>query len=360
VARDPISGSEARAERYASDASVASGFPGDLVACAGYAVAAWVAVVSVGIAPSLARFLLGVPLLVFLPGYALVAALFPGRPSRNASQLGALSGLSRQFDSARSIQRRGVRWGERVALAFGLSLFLLPPLALAVDLSPWAFDPAPIVSSLVGFVFVLLAVATVRRLRLPREQRFALPVGAWVGDFRAGLVGSPVDALVNLVLIFSIVAAVASMTYALAVPNPGSTTSGIYLLAGNNETGELAFADYPTDPRTGGSGEVTVLVENDEQRRVNYTVVAQLERVNGNGTVVGRTELDSFTPSVAANESWRRGHNFSLPPGVAGDDLRLAYLLYRGEPPADRVPLPSNAYREAYLSLNVTAAGEGG
>ena len=72
------------------------------------AVGALVALLSVPVVP---RTLLGLPLVLFLPGYALVSALFPSR--------------------------EGLDDIERVALGFGLSLALIPLIVLGIEYSPW-------------------------------------------------------------------------------------------------------------------------------------------------------------------------------------------------------------------------------
>jgi len=49
--------------------------------------------------------------------------------------------------------------------------------------------------------------------------------------------------------------------------------------------------------------------------------------------------------------------NHTVAPTLPGERLRLVYLLYKGDPPAE--PTVENAYREVHLWVNVSE-GTGG
>jgi uncharacterized membrane protein len=357
VSRDSLS-ENAATDRYAESASALGGLPGDLFVIVAYALVAGGLVVA-GL-PSTLQFLVGIPLAVFVPGYTVLSALFPGRPSRNAGQVSSLSGMSRRFSSLRSIQQRGVRWGERVALSFGLSMFLIPLLALALDFATLVFGTGslyhtgPIVAVLVGFSTLCALVGLVRRLRLSRAERFGVPVGYWVDDFVGGLTGSPVDALLNIVLILSVLVGAASMTYALAVPQDGSSATNFYV-GTQNGSGEVTL-DHPRNLTAGQPQQLTVGIGNHEGEPANYSVVVQLQRYSGE-EVLARNTLDRFsTGTIPQNRTWQRQH--TVTPTIAEDNLQLVYLLYRGDPPQN--PTEQNAYRSIHLAVNVSSGGGGG
>jgi uncharacterized membrane protein len=354
VSRDSLS-ENAATDRYAESASSLGGLPGDLLLVVAYALVAG-GLVIMGL-PSALQFLVGVPLAVFVPGYTVLSVLFPGRPSRNAGQVSSLSGMSRTFSSLRSIQQRGVRWGERVALSFGLSLFIIPLLALVLDFSTLVFDTGslyrtgPIVATLVGFSMLCALVGVVRRLRLPRAQRFGVPVGYWIDDFVGGLTGSPVDALLNVVLILSVLVGAASMTYALAVPQDGSSATNFYVGTQNGSGG--VTLDHPRNLTAGQPQQLTVGIQNHEGEPANYSVVVQLQRYSGE-EVLTRNTLDRFsTGTIPQNRTWQRQHRVT--PTITEDNLQLVYLLYRGDPPQN--PTEQNAYRSIHLSVNVSGGG---
>lgn len=358
MSRDSLDG-DGRPDRYADSAAAFRGLPGDLIVVFVYTVVV-AALVVLGDLPATIQFVLGLPLLLFVPGYAVLAALFPGRPSRNAGRVSSLSGMSRRFESMRSIQRRGVRWGERAALSFGLSLFAVPLLALCLGFLPVLFDTGspyrtlPIVAILTAVTLAATAVGFVRRLRLPRAERFAVPAGYWVHDFAGGLTDSPVDALLNVVLVLSILVSTATLTYAFAMPQDAEAPTG-FRVGVVNDSNQLDF-DYPTNLTEGEGQQYAVSVENDADRTTNYTVVVQLQRRNGS-EVLARDELTRFSsPPVPANRTWRNQH--TVTPDTAGENLQLVYLLYEGDPPAN--PTSGNAYRMVHLSVDVAPNGSGG
>lgn len=94
----------------------------------------------------------GLVLVLFLPGYALAAALFPGK--------------------------NGPRHLIRGSLSVGFSLATALAIGLALNFSPWGLRLGPIVASLVFSTFAFVAAAYYRRIQLPEEDRF-LPGFAW-------------------------------------------------------------------------------------------------------------------------------------------------------------------------------------
>jgi len=103
------------------------------------------------------RVLLGLLLVLFLPGYSLIAALFPAKDD--------LDGI------------------ERIALSFGLSIAVVPLLGLALNYTPFGIRLVPVLVVLSMFTVSLAVVAGVRRLGLPEGERFVVGVGVSSEDF---------------------------------------------------------------------------------------------------------------------------------------------------------------------------------
>ena len=83
------------------------------------------------------RTVLGLPMVLFFPGYALIAALFPGKDD--------LDGI------------------ERVALSFGLSIAVVPLLGLGLNYTPWGIRLIPILITLVIFTLGMCIITIYRR-----------------------------------------------------------------------------------------------------------------------------------------------------------------------------------------------------
>jgi uncharacterized membrane protein len=96
------------------------------------------------------RIILGLPLVLFLPGYSLIAALFP-----------------RKYDLD------GI---ERIALSFGLSIAVVPLLGLALNYTPFGIRLSPILTVLSVFTISLALGAYVRRSMIPEEDRFVVDI----------------------------------------------------------------------------------------------------------------------------------------------------------------------------------------
>ena len=88
------------------------------------------------------------PLVLFLPGYSLIATLFPRKDDLDAI--------------------------ERIALSFGLSIAITPLLGLALNYTPFGIRLLPILIVLSVFTISLAICAYVRRCKIPEEDKFVV------------------------------------------------------------------------------------------------------------------------------------------------------------------------------------------
>lgn len=294
--------------------------------------------------------LFGLPLLLFLPGYALLAALFPGRAASDGAEemnSGGTSPLPRQVDII-----------ERAALSFGMSVAILPWFALGLGFTPGRFSLYSILKGLTVIIGAGIGIGALRRLRLPAPDRFYVPVFEWVEEARAAVfdAGSALDGVVNLVLFLSVIVALSSIAFGMVVPNHQSSFTNFYL-ATENESGELVASGYPTAFVDGESKPVVLGIDNREGREITYTVVVRLQRVmtsNGTAQVVEVRELDRFRITLAANRTWT--DTYAITPTMQGDDLRLQFILYRGDAPEE--VNRETAYRRLHLWIDVSSADQ--
>lgn len=287
------------------------------------------------------RILFGLPFALFVPGYAFVSALFPEQGSAPTE------------DEDTANEDHGIDGIERIALAFGMSIAIVPLIGLVLNFTPWGIRLTPIVLSVGGFTISCAIIATFRRWELPDEERFSVPYRDWITVGRAELFepDDRVDAALNVALALSILLALGSVGFAVASPQDGEQFTEFYLLT-QDDDGEFVASDYPETFAQGESESVIIGIENQEHETVDYTVVIQLERVEGEGNetqVTEREELDRFSTTLAHNETHRTDQEIT--PTLTGDNLRLTFLLYDGEVPAE--PTRENAYRELHLWIDV-------
>ena len=295
-----------------------------------------------------AQVILRLPILLFLPGYVLVSIAFPERPTAPSQAYGERRGV---VSRARSIRHDGVDLVERGALAFGMSIALIPLYGLGLTLAGLGLEAIVVVLPLL-VVFGAI-VGTIRRAQVPRADRFILPVRYWYERAHAFLFDTDnvVHLAINIALAVSVLLALSTMAYALAVPPAGETYSGFYLLT-EDDDGELIAENYPTEFVAGESQELIFGIENRERATSEYTVVIELQRVDTSAdetTILERNELSRMQVTVEDGAVEYVTHD--VEPTMLGSDLRLTYSLYLEEAPDE--PDADSAYRQLHLWIDV-------
>ena len=337
------------------------------------------------------RVLFGLVFVLFLPGYAFIAALFPEAgtsPSATDSSddetpevtAGAQSDTDTESDEQVSVLSapitRGIDGIERVALSFGLSIALVPLVGLVLNFTPFGIRLVPIVLSITGLTVLLTVVAAVRRWELPPEERFDVPYRRWIDTARGELLepDSNTDAALNILLAVSVLLAVGSVAYAVAVPPQGEQFSEFYILT-EGDDGDLVADDYPETLVVGEPHPLHVGIGNNEYESTTYTVVIQLQRVEietatptdgppatpearaQNATakqsvrVLERAELDRYSDTLEHNTTSITQRELTPAGEVTGEDLRVTFLLYTEDPPA--TPTRDTAYRTLHLWVDI-------
>ncbi|MDI6719426.1 MAG: DUF1616 domain-containing protein [Methanomicrobiales archaeon] len=277
------------------------------------------------------RLLFGLPLVLFVPGYALIAALFPRK--------GDLDGI------------------ERVALSFGLSIAVVPLIGLGLNYTPFGIRLDPILASLVAFTVAMAAVAQYRRHLLGPEERYEVSSGAMLAAMRDGFGGkggTRTDRVLSVVLVASVVVAIGTLTYVVLVPREGEHFTEFYILGeGGKATG------YPTAFSAGTPQKVIIGIGNHEYRTVNYTVETYLlesrfdERTNLT-TMEDSRRLDRFSLAVPHNATEERLYTFTAPDPRYN---RIEFLLFNESVPDGAMPLAerlNSSYRDLHLWIDVT------
>lgn len=314
------------------------------------AVLASVAVYYVGFEAPI-RFLVAVPLLLFFPGYVLVGILFPRSGAVDRSRSKATGSLA-------TISRLGRITGfERVALAVGLSVALVPFYGFGLEALPVGAFDSVILPTLVGGVLIGAVVASVRRLRVPAAERFRLPLGAIRQAVMAPITGSMPrgERIATIALAVTVLLAVLSVGYVFAMPQDGEQFTDLRVMT-ESPGGELRLGDYPEEIEVDQTAEFVIGVDNREGSSQEYTVVVTAAQVIDDGesvTAIESTELGRYQTTLDD------GQRLQVPQEVTPEstgEFRLNYYLYTGEPPAE--PTADNAYRDAHLTVTAVD-GEG-
>jgi len=239
------------------------------------------------------RIALGLVFLLFLPGYALAAALFP-----------------------RKLDLGGI---ERVGLSVGLSVAVVAVVGLALDYTPWGIQLSSIVVATAAFIVVTLMVAAYRRRRVLQDERFrlrlrlglALPA-RWTGPSRVAAASLALSALL----------VVAALVYLVATPKAEEAFTEFYVLGP-----EGLAADYPVELTLGEQATVVLGIANHEQGDATYVVQVTIGGDEAMLTLDGE-ELDELGPVAIPNDAvWESELAFS--PSEPGADQKVEFVLYR-------------------------------
>lgn len=351
--------------------------PADLVVMLALTALVNVAVFTPVIREMPLRVPLGLAFVLFVPGYVFIAALFPETGEPPATEDALDTDPDRSDGEAEegfrsTAQRSGIDGIERVALAFGLSIAIVPLIGLVLNFTPWGIRLAPIMVAVTGFTLVATAVAAHRRWQLPADERFAVPYREWYHTGRTELLepDTRFDGVLNVLLVASIVLALGTVTFAIVVPPDGERFSAVYILT-EDDDGDLVADGYPTEFVQGERGDIVVGVDNHEHERTEYSIVVveqDTERITnetaptGNETdeppvnetvVTEQRELDRFETTIDHNESWH--HHHEIEPTLVGDDIRVVWLLFPGGDVPDEPSIEDTEYH-VHLWVSVDEA----
>lgn len=275
------------------------------------------------------RIPLGLVMVLFVPGYTLIAALFPKKAD--------LEGI------------------ERTALAFGLSIAVVPLIGLALNYTPWGIRLTPVVVSLAIFTIVMATAAHWRRISLPEEERFSLHFRETVNSWKTEILAdekSRLDKALTVILIITILLSIAALVYVIVTPKQGEKFTEFYILG----PGGKAY-DYPTSVLAGNKSTVIVGVVNHEYALVNYSMSISLNNTPVNNTTLISNFKDDFrliypimsmNLTLAHNETWEKPVTYVL--NHTGDLQKLEFLLYKEGN-------FTGSYRDLHLWVNVSQNG---
>lgn len=251
------------------------------------------------------RTILGIPMVLFIPGYVMIAALFPKKDD--------LAGV------------------ERIALSFGLSIAVVPLLGLLLNFT-FGIRLVPMLVSLCSYSTVLTIIAAYRRERLPIKERFCVPFYRVheIIDREINTSKSRTDLILTIILIFSIAFAASMIYFVITTPKIGERFTEFYILDPSGKA-----ENYPTEMKYNSPSTIIVGVVNHEFSSLNYTVQVAL----------GKKVSTDVSFRLNHNETWE--NNITFAPDKTGNDQKLEFWLFKD----DNFTVP---YRELHLWVNVT------
>lgn len=263
---------------------------------------------------TLLRYIVGFGLIMFVPGYTFIAAMFPGN-----KDVGCL---------------------ERLLLSFACSISIVPIIGFILNFTQWGVRLEPVLACIAVFTIVCTLIANKRRHDLPEDRRFAIEARKLWGVTVAYAFSSDdrfTGRALTGILILSMLILTLMVGYMLIAGGEQECYTELYLLDSNGTVN-----DYPRDYYLGYPQPVLVGVVNHEHRDVTYDLLISLD----NGTTNKSLYIESFT--LGHNQT--REKPITLMPDAIGDGMKLKVDLF-----TDGNSIP---YREVYLWVNVSVMGE--
>jgi len=238
--------------------------------------------------------------ILFLPGYMLIAFLFPEKDDLDVI--------------------------ERVALSFGLSAAIVPVLGLILNFTPFGIRLLPIVIILSLFIILFSILTYLRLKKIPRQKRFNENFSLYniyVKNVKFPKKG--LDKALFVILILSVAFCIFTLIFVVSVPKAGEKFTEFYILNENGTAG-----NYSTNLSVGEKGFVNINVVSYEHEKVEYRLLIEWD----NETL---HEEEIF---LDHNEPWSRNFTFTAD---AQGTKKLKFLLYKG----------NEIYRDLHLEVKV-------
>ncbi|MFC1984483.1 DUF1616 domain-containing protein [Chloroflexota bacterium] len=229
------------------------------------------------------RVALGLPFLLFFPGYTLIAVLFP--------------------------KKEGLSAIERIALSFGVSIAVVPLIVLILNYSPWGIGVQPILYSVASFIFATSIIAWLRRRRLPEPERYSIEIPLKLPGWGGGIW----DKALSIILIVVVLGALGFLSYVVATPKEGVPFSEFSILGLNGRAD-----DYPSELGVGEEAKVIGVIVNHENEMMVYRIEVKIGGVKNS---------ESEPVTVAIGGKWEG--TISFIPQKAGSNEKVEFILYK-------------------------------
>lgn len=251
------------------------------------------------------RVVLGLAFVLFFPGYCLMVAAYPARHDLDGK--------------------------ARMAFSFGLSLVIMPSLALLLDWTPWGITMWSVLIGVLGVDLLFIGLALLRQQAMSEDNRF-LPLH----DFALRNTWRQLDRKfkVAYIVVFVLLVAFGIVAYSIIVmPAPAEMMTEFYILGDEGLT-----EGYPYQLVADEAFILTVGINNLEGEAMTYTIEAH----DASG-VIG--ELGP----ISLQDQEGREFQFTFTPGSPGEDTEICFYLYQAG--------VAEPYREVRLITDVVTTG---
>jgi uncharacterized membrane protein len=267
-------------------------FPSDLLLVAGLVIFMDIFVLIPVLRGSFIRVALGLPMLLFLPGYSLIAMLFP--------------------------EKSGLEGMERIALSVAMSVSVVSLIGLALGYTSWGIKEMPLLTSFSVFTLLMLAGAYVRRRHLPADRAFKVSFRALALVLISGFMGEPKskgEKNLRIILALFFLILIGTGVYVVLVPQEREPFTEFYILGTNGMAN-----NYTTNFIEGESGTYIIGIANHEYRTMDYTMEVRLQNES--------LPLPENLQHIRLAQNKTLEEPLEITPSVKGKNMKLEFLLF--------------------------------
>jgi len=185
------------------------------------------------------RVILGLPFILFIPGYVLIFALFPTRKTD-----------------------RGINLLERITLSFGFSLAIVSLIGFGLNYTTWGIRLESILLCVFVFIIAVGAIAIYQWNNVSLDERFEISLG--LSRFKSK---SKLNRILNISIIISILFAIIAITYASITITHEEKYTGFYILSMDRNT-----THYQKNLTVGENSNVILGIINHEYETIDYNI----------------------------------------------------------------------------------------
>jgi len=249
------------------------------------------------------RIVFVIPLVLFVPGYCFVAALFPKK-----DEIGLI---------------------ERILLSIGVSIAVVSLMGLGLNFTPLGIRLYPIIISLTIITYVMILVAYYQRAILPETEQFRIPFFTIAGGIRQEVIQpgkNSIDRFLSVVLALILIIAIITTVFVIVAPKEGGERFTEFYILGETQMATY----YPTQIIPGQNYPMYVGVGNHENRNTTYTVETWLlhtefDNVTNSSRIITMDPKDRLSFTLAHNQTLIIPYNLSVK--ETGYD-RVEFLLF--------------------------------
>jgi uncharacterized membrane protein len=273
--------------------TIAIKYPLDILLCLGYSIIL-LPVVLFNINGTF-QILLGLPFILFIPGYLLLLCIFPN----NTSELDPI---------------------YKFGISIGLSISVVPLIGILLYYSPFGLNLISILTSI--FIIILLSgiIAIYHWQKLPQQKQLTISFN--VPRLKSK---SKFDQILMFFLLVTIIISIITAAFISFSPKKQELSTEFYILGITGKT-----TNYPENLKIGQNSNVTIGLINHEYKTINYTIeiwlvnqtISYNNHTNTNETVYHdmwflnkvTVRLDHFIKNtdIIWQPQWKYLYNFSI------------------------------------------------